>query len=360
MPLISVVIACCDVAPWLKKCVRSFTDQSFLDFDLTLFVEESKDDTAEIAKRLAAQDARIQCVFSPRSGSASASRNYAIHQAKGDYIWMFDGDDWAGEDSLQAFADAIKRYNQPDVILARRITWRESAPDTFLRIGELIPPGMANSLYHGLDYCLKTTCLEASFHPALTPICFKRQSCLALNFDVPYGRRHQDSGWLYRFLLNVNTTLVIDKDTCHYLKRPGSITTKQSPKSCYDVADNCYDCLSYYASLPRADPRRSLLARHFIRVLFHYHPIGISFSGGAFDAVQNAHDVKNAWKNNLFKDQVALNACRSIFATARWTQKLEWRIMQVAQLPGCFHLMRFLLARILWPLKMKISKKGMQ
>lgn len=93
-PRFTVAVSGYQNAPYLPKSLGSVKAQSFRDFEAICYVEESTDGSLEICRRLTADDPRFKVVSAPKSGTASATRNYAIDHAGGEYLVVLDGDDW--------------------------------------------------------------------------------------------------------------------------------------------------------------------------------------------------------------------------------------------------------------------------
>lgn len=106
-PFFSIIVPCCDVAPYLRECLDSVVKQPFSDWECLLGVETSKDNTEKIACEYAARDSRFRVFTGPRSGSCSVSRNLGIDMATGEYIIFLDGDDAITDGSLQRIHDKI-------------------------------------------------------------------------------------------------------------------------------------------------------------------------------------------------------------------------------------------------------------
>ena len=106
-PFFSLIVPCCDVAPYVRACLDSVLNQSFSDWECLIGVETSKDQTEEIVRAYAAKDSRFKVFTGPRSGSCSASRNTGIDKAAGEYVIFLDGDDTVTEGSLQLLHDKI-------------------------------------------------------------------------------------------------------------------------------------------------------------------------------------------------------------------------------------------------------------
>ncbi len=106
-PFFSLVVACCDVEPYVRECLDSVLGQPFADWECLIGVETSKDKTEEIVRAYAAKDARFKVFTGPRSGSCSASRNTGIDMAQGEYVIFLDGDDTIADGALKRIHDKI-------------------------------------------------------------------------------------------------------------------------------------------------------------------------------------------------------------------------------------------------------------
>jgi glycosyltransferase involved in cell wall biosynthesis len=91
-PLVSVIIPAYNAARTLETTVQSVFGQSLQDFEIVIVDDGSKDNTLEVAERIAASDSRVKVVAQPNSGAAAA-RNAGIKAAGGEYVAFLDADD---------------------------------------------------------------------------------------------------------------------------------------------------------------------------------------------------------------------------------------------------------------------------
>lgn len=117
-PFFTIVVPGYESATYIGSNISALKAQTFPDFECLIVVEESSDNSSEVAKNLTKDDSRFIVVDRPKSGSASASRNYAIKNGKGLYMVCVDGDDWIEPDALERIAKAIKQYEWLDVLQA--------------------------------------------------------------------------------------------------------------------------------------------------------------------------------------------------------------------------------------------------
>lgn len=129
---VSVILPVYNVAPYLDETFTSLLSQTLQEIEIIAVNDGSKDNSEEIIKEYAQQDARIS-YFSQENQGQSVARNLALQHAKGEYIYMMDSDDvLADPDALricyeyaeQQKADFIffdgESFSEDD---ANRISW---------------------------------------------------------------------------------------------------------------------------------------------------------------------------------------------------------------------------------------------
>ena len=115
--MISVIVPVYKVEQYLRKCVDSILSQTYSDFELLLIDDGSPDRCPQICDEYAERDPRVRVIHKTNGGLISA-RNEGIRAAKGDYICILDGDDWALENMLQFIHDTVEQSPEPlDMVL---------------------------------------------------------------------------------------------------------------------------------------------------------------------------------------------------------------------------------------------------
>lgn len=115
--MISVIVPVYKVEKYLRHCVDSILTQSYTDFELLLIDDGSPDGCPKICDEYAESDSRVRVIHKPNGGLISA-RNEGIRAAKGDYVCILDGDDWALENMLQFIHDTVEQSPEPlDMVL---------------------------------------------------------------------------------------------------------------------------------------------------------------------------------------------------------------------------------------------------
>lgn len=114
MVKVSVILPIYNVAPYLDETFRSLINQSLSDIEIIAVNDGSTDNSEDIIRKYAQQDARIS-YFSQQNQGQSVARNLALQHAKGKYIYMMDSDDVIDTDALRICYDYAEK-NEADFI----------------------------------------------------------------------------------------------------------------------------------------------------------------------------------------------------------------------------------------------------
>jgi glycosyltransferase involved in cell wall biosynthesis len=105
-PLISVIIPVYDVADHVADCLRSLQTQTLSDYEALVIDDGSTDESADIVRRVIADDPRFQLIQQENQG-LSGARNTGLARATGDFIAFLDSDDRLAPDYLSRLWQAL-------------------------------------------------------------------------------------------------------------------------------------------------------------------------------------------------------------------------------------------------------------
>ncbi len=105
--LITVIVACYNVAKFLPRCIESIMAQTYRNLEIILIDDGARDNTGNICDHYATMDERITVVHQNNRGLAMA-RNEGISRAHGEYIAFVDGDDFLEEVMYEYMLYAIR------------------------------------------------------------------------------------------------------------------------------------------------------------------------------------------------------------------------------------------------------------
>lgn len=93
MDKISVIVPVWNAHDYLKRCVDSILEQTYMNLEVLLVDDGSSDDSLEICEEYARLDDRVR-VFHKENGGQASARNYALERATGEFVGFVDNDDW--------------------------------------------------------------------------------------------------------------------------------------------------------------------------------------------------------------------------------------------------------------------------
>ena len=125
----SVIVPAYNAEKYIEETLDCLLSQTEQDIEVIVVNDGSKDSTADIAERYAAEDSRVVYVYQENAG-VSAARNNGIERARGEYIIFIDSDDLLSPDAferlyaalgstgvdlaifrVQSFGDGVNQYN---------------------------------------------------------------------------------------------------------------------------------------------------------------------------------------------------------------------------------------------------------
>jgi glycosyltransferase involved in cell wall biosynthesis len=112
-PLVSVVINCYNGAEYLKQAVESVIFQTYTNWELIFWDNQSIDGSAEIVKSF--RDSRIIYILSERHTNLGEARKMAVERCSGDFIAFLDCDDYWRKNKLEL---QINSFHSKKVVLS--------------------------------------------------------------------------------------------------------------------------------------------------------------------------------------------------------------------------------------------------
>ena len=98
-PLVSVVINCFNGEKYLRQAIDSVINQTYKNWELIFWDNQSKDDTAKIFKSY--KNPKLKYFYSPEHTTLYKARNLAMKNCKGEFISFLDSDDWWVPEKLE-------------------------------------------------------------------------------------------------------------------------------------------------------------------------------------------------------------------------------------------------------------------
>ena len=112
---VSIIVAVYQAEKYLRRCLESFKNQTFSNYEVILVDDGSKDCSGEICDEYAKTDKRFK-VIHKKNGGVSSARQCGLENANGEYIIHVDPDDWI-EPTMLAEQILVAKENNSDVVI---------------------------------------------------------------------------------------------------------------------------------------------------------------------------------------------------------------------------------------------------
>ena len=237
MPLFSVVIPVYNAEKFLKRCLDSFTAQTFQYWTAVCVDDGSTDSSPSILDEFAASDNRF-IVIHKANGGVSEARNEGLKKAVGRYISFIDSDDFIHPQTFEICAKIISDTSPDLIAYTYNRGYRTSTLiRNFLGIGSLATPRYRQYDIDSIEYVVTDDIyryateysrpeLPANERKWAVKHCqpwrcmYKREVVEQLRF-IP-GIIYEDFPWWGEVLINARKAAILNLPLYFYYANPKS------------------------------------------------------------------------------------------------------------------------------------------
>lgn len=105
----SVIIPLYNKAPYVAKAIGSVLSQTFIDYELVIMDDGSKDGSFAVASK-AVEGCPNYHLYRQANGGVSVARNNAVSLSQGEYLCFLDADDWWEPTFLEEMSKLIDEF----------------------------------------------------------------------------------------------------------------------------------------------------------------------------------------------------------------------------------------------------------
>lgn len=212
--IISVIVPVYNVEKYLKKCLNSIVNQTYMNLQIILIDDGSKDKSSEICDLFAMQDKRIVVVHR-KNGGISKARNSGLDLVQGKYIVFVDSDDYIDNTMIEFLYKGIKE-NEADYAVCgfATVTDKNEIIKEYKPIGEVLSGKNALKMhYFAEEYQVNYVTPWAKI--------FKREVWNEIRFveNICF----EDIEIMPRILFNCNKVVTINKIGYYYVQHESSV-----------------------------------------------------------------------------------------------------------------------------------------
>lgn len=228
-PLISVIIPCYNVAPFVCRAVESILIQTYKNLEIWIINDASTDETLQ--KINSFQDPRIKIITFKENTQKIGAVNEVLKKVTGDYIAFQDADDWSESNRIE---EQVREFFKDDKLGICFSNYKCIGRRTFLPVKiNLTNEDIRNEF---LNYNIKRE--NGNFPTICGTMMISKLALHKTGGYHPYfaGRVAEDIQWIYRILKDFKG-ITVNKVLYNYQSREGSLTHIQStgnkPKYAY-------------------------------------------------------------------------------------------------------------------------------
>ena len=228
--LISIIISVSNTESYLRQCLDSLLNQTYISFEVILLNNGSKDSSAAICQEYAEKDSRFK-YFEKEQDSISSSYNLGIEASKGTYITFIKSDDWVDSDYLELlYATMIEE--KADIVVS---TYKTFNVDTGLLEYHAYQKDCTESIFNKKDLLLALPRLDRD--SSFSYVFGKLVSRIALG-KIRFNESTQlgeDMEFWYKLYLVSEKVVYLNRDT-YTLRKYSGIQNYLSPEFvCSDI-----------------------------------------------------------------------------------------------------------------------------
>ena len=110
MEKLTVIVPVYNSSKYLKKCIESILEQTYVNTEIILVNDGSTDNSIDICKEFKQIDNRI-IVIDKENGGVASARNAGLEVATGSYVAFVDSDDYVEKDMYETMIEALNNNN---------------------------------------------------------------------------------------------------------------------------------------------------------------------------------------------------------------------------------------------------------
>ena len=217
---VSVIINCYNSDKYLKQAIDSVYAQSFSDWEIIFWDNQSVDKSREIAQ---SYDYKLKYFFAPTHTNLGEARYNATKEANGKYLAFLDSDDLWHKNKLEKQVKLFETSKNIGLVYGRAKVINESNKELFIsKKNSLLPEG---------DIFSKL--LKENFICFASAVVCKEKFFLVGGFDK--NLNHSTDYSIFLRLTEKYQALALQEVCCSYRNHNNNLTSKQYMSGAYET-----------------------------------------------------------------------------------------------------------------------------
>ena len=230
-----------NVEQYIGKCLDSCLNQDLPkdEYEIVVVNDGSPDNSSRIVEEFMKKYSNIRLI-NRENGGLSAARNTGIREAKGEYVWFVDSDDWIEKNILKYLMSEIYKNRLDALCFNLMLVYSDGLSKSYH-----IKHGTNEKVFKGDEFL----CV-VDMPPAAWAAIYKKIFLIKNSLYFYEGILHEDQEFTPRAYFLANRIMFVDKVCYYYFQRVGGIMkSKQNHRRCMDlltVADSLNEFTDKY------------------------------------------------------------------------------------------------------------------
>ena len=152
-PLVSVCIITYNSSEYILEALESVKDQTYKNIELIVADDCSSDDTVALCNRWIAENkkrfVRVEVIVPPHNTGTSANYNRAVKASRGEWIKIFDGDDFLAPNCIEDNIAFVSENSEALVVFSEAGRFKNGYRDHTVRFYDNFRRTFFNNDVHG-------------------------------------------------------------------------------------------------------------------------------------------------------------------------------------------------------------------
>lgn len=214
---ISIIIPVHNADKYLKRCVESVIDSlkasPNIKGEILLIDNNSTDKSPSMMKSLKKKNDGLISLLKTTEPGASATRNYGLEKARGEYVWFIDADDAISKDAVSKLLCQAEQKKADLVMMRAERIYPDGRHDYLPAINPDSESYKSRFVRYGL---------------APWQVMFRRKWWQNNGFSFKEGVIHEDMELMSALILATDKFASVDEPLYFYYQNPGSVLHKEA------------------------------------------------------------------------------------------------------------------------------------
>ena len=250
-PFVSVIMPIYNAEKYLRYSLKCAVSQTLKNIEIICINDGSTDDSLQIINEYAANDTRIILINQANAGYGAAV-NRGIKTATGEYIAIFEPDDWIEPEMYEVLFDTASKNNL-DVVKADYYKYWSNAKDE-------LEPISKDNVYNQV-FTPSPQVYHSNIWGSIWSALYRRDMLVHNGIDLleTPGAAFQDTGFIFKTNVCAKRMMLIDKAFLHYRQDNAASSINNKDKIFYVC--NEYDAIDAFLKEHRLLQWQSLADR---------------------------------------------------------------------------------------------------